>query len=164
MSQLLHSKLHNLNIVLNLFFFSDHLEPCYECWKVKKKMGTVGSICQFEGFRKVRRIAAGLSKQFEFETVGFMDPFLDPTSQDKILWTIPIKKDVKVEEAKLILLRAGGEFCNLAKIELDLMAEYKKKLGNSLNPIWKRLQPNTREMCDVCNTSIFNAHFTCLGS
>ena len=75
MSQLLHSKLHNLNIVLNLFFFSDHLEPCYECWKVKKKMGTVGSICQFEGFRKVRRIAAGQSKLFEFETVGFMDPY-----------------------------------------------------------------------------------------
>ena len=38
-------------------------------------MGTVGSICQFEGFRKVRRIAAGQSKQFEFEAVGFMDPY-----------------------------------------------------------------------------------------
>ena len=32
----------------------------------------------------------------------------------------------------MILLRAGGEFCNLAKVELDLIAQYKQKLGNSV--------------------------------
>ena len=115
----------------------------------------------FEGFRKVRRIAAGESKLFRFEAVGFLDPFLDPSEQDKVLWTMPTKKDVDVEKAKMILLRAGGEFCNLAKVELDLIAEYKQKLGNWANPIWKRLQPQVREMCDVCSTSLFNAHFTC---
>ena len=66
-----------------------------------------------------------------------------------------------IEKAKMILLRAGGEFCNLAKVELDLIQEYKQKLGNLANPIWKRLQPQVREMCDVCSTSLFNTHFTC---
>ena len=66
-----------------------------------------------------------------------------------------------VEKAKMILLRAGGEFCNLAKVELDLIADQRLKLGNTGSVIWKRLQPQVREMCDVCSTSLFNAHFTC---
>ena len=61
----------------------------------------------------------------------------------------------------MILLRAGDEFCNLAKTELDLIADYKKKLQDDKCVIWKRLQPQVREMCDVCSTSLFNAHFTC---
>ena len=55
-------------------------------------MGIVGSICQFEGFRKVRRITAGQTKPFKFEADGFLDPFADPTEEDKILWTKPTKK------------------------------------------------------------------------
>ena len=66
-----------------------------------------------------------------------------------------------VEKAKMILLRAGGEFCNLAKVEMDLIADQRLKLGNTGSVIWKRLQPQVREMCDVCSTSLFNAHFTC---
>ena len=69
--------------------------------------------------------------------------------------------DLDVEKAKMILLRAGGEFCNLAKVELDLIADQRLKLGNHGSVIWKRLQPQVREMCDVCSTSLFNAHFTC---
>ena len=69
--------------------------------------------------------------------------------------------DLDVEKAKMILLRAGGEFCNLAKVELDLIADQRLKLGNTGSVIWKRLQPQVREMCDVCSTSLFNAHFTC---
>ena len=60
-------------------------------------MGTVGSICQFEGFRKVRRIAAGQTKPFRFEADGFLDPFSDPTEEDKVLWTKPTKKGNNIE-------------------------------------------------------------------
>ena len=69
--------------------------------------------------------------------------------------------DCDREMAKMILLRAGDEFCNLAKTELDLVADYKKKLQDEKCVIWKRLHPKVREMCDVCSTSLFNAHFTC---
>ena len=43
------------------------------------------------------------------------------------------------------------------------MHEYlSAKEGNeSRAVIWKRLQDKTREMCDVCSTTLFNVHFTC---
>ena len=37
------------------FVLSQRLEPCHECWKVTKGQGQEGAICQFEGFRKVKR-------------------------------------------------------------------------------------------------------------
>ena len=78
-----------------------------------------------------------------------------------LFYISPLISDLDVEKAKMILLRAGGEFCNLAKVELDLIADQRLKLGNHGSVIWKRLQPQVREMCDVCSTSLFNAHFTC---
>ena len=33
--------------------------------------------------------------------------------------------------------------------------------GNADKIIWKRLQPQVREMCDVCSTTVFNVHWTC---
>ena len=79
-----------------MFYSSDsnYLEPCHECWKVQRRVGNVGSICQFEGFRKVRRITASLTEPFRFEADGFLDPFKDPSEQDRILWTLPTKKGV----------------------------------------------------------------------
>ena len=95
------------------FRFSDHLEPCHECWKVKQRMGTVGSICQFEGFRKVRRIAAGQTKPFRFEADGFLDPFSDPTEEDKVLWTKPTKKGNNVELfLKYIFCLVKDSYCD----------------------------------------------------
>lgn len=49
----------------------------------------------------------------------------------------------------------------MAKQELDVISEYKTKLQDEKCVIWKRLQYKVREMCDVCSTSLFNAHFTC---
>lgn len=77
------------------------------------------------------------------------------------LWTKATNLDLDPDTAKFILLRAGDEFCNLAKVEQDLIMEYKDKLSDAKCVIWKRLQRKVREMCDVCSTSLFNAHFTC---
>ena len=139
------------------FLMSEDLEHCHECWKVRIGQGTIGSICQFEGFRKVKRVPTDWKHPFAFESVGFLDPFKDPIPKDLELWTLPTK-EIDVKDAKTILLRAGDQFCNLAKEELDKIEEYKKK---GQHPIWKRLQYKVREMCDVCSTSLFNAHFTC---
>ena len=139
------------------FLMSEDLEHCHECWKVRIGQGTIGSICQFEGFRKVKRVPTDWKHPFAFEASGFLDPFKDPNPKDLDLWTLPTK-DIAVKDAKTILLRAGDQFCNLAKEELDKIEAYKK---NGQNAIWKRLQYKVREMCDVCSTSLFNAHFTC---
>ncbi len=143
------------------FALSDHLEPCHECWKVKMKRGNVGSICQFEGFRKVKRIMAGAKTPFAFEANGFLDPFSDPSDADRKVWITPTKKGLDKDFAKFIISQAGADFCHLANAELDLIAKYKTKLQDEKCVIWKRLQYKVREMCDVCSTSLFNAHFTC---
>ena len=49
------------------------MEPCPECYKVKHQVGNVGTVCQFEGFRKVRRISASLTEPFRFEAVEKLD-------------------------------------------------------------------------------------------
>ena len=108
---------------------SEDLEHCHECWRVRIGEGSVGSVCQFEGFRKVKRVPpTDLRHQFAFEASGFLDPFKDPKPEDKELWTVPTK-DVELNDAKMILLRAGDQFCNLAKSELDKIAEHKEKVG-----------------------------------
>ena len=110
------------------FLMSEHLEHCHECWKVRIGQGNIGSICQFEGFRKVKRIPTDLNNPFGFEASGFLDPFTDPNAKDVELWKKPTKEEVDLNDAKMILLRAGDEFCNLAKAELDMIEEHKKKV------------------------------------
>ena len=110
------------------FLMSEHLEHCHECWKVRIGQGNIGSICQFEGFRKVKRIPTDLNNPFGFEASGFLDPFRDPFPKDIELWKKPTKEEVDLNDAKMILLRAGDEFCNLAKTELDMIEEHKKKV------------------------------------
>ena len=88
-----------------------------------------------------------------------MDAKTDPSQSDIDLWISPSRDDLDKETAKLIMLRSSDEFCDMVKRELDVLSDYKAKVGDAV--IWKRLQPKVREMCDVCSTSLFNLHFTC---
>ena len=112
------------------FNLGDDLEECHECNKVKNGQGVAGSICQFEGFRKVQRIASDFTTLFAFEATGFLDPFVDPSKEDLELWTRSAGGNIDLETAKMVLLRSGDEFCNLAKEELDKIKDYKVRLLN----------------------------------
>ena len=91
----------------------------------------------FLGFRKVKRIKCNFSEAFKFDACGFLDPYIDCSQSDKDLW-IKSRNDTKLdkENAKMILLRAGDEFCNMVKTENDLITKYKSEIGASV--IWKR--------------------------
>ena len=54
----------------------------------------------------------------------------------------------------------GNEFLSMVTEEEAVVAEYLGARPES-RPIWKRMQERTREMCDVCSTSLFNVHWTC---
>lgn len=84
---------------------SEQLEYCHECTKRKLHQAEKHSICQFEGFRKIKRIPSDNNTPYAFEANGFLDPFSDPTETDKKLWTSPKKRDLDVERAKMIILR-----------------------------------------------------------
>ena len=57
---------------------------------------------------------------------------------------------------------ASDEFSNMVADEMSVIEEYKaERPENADKIVWKRLQPQVREMCDVCSTSLFNVHWTC---
>ena len=68
------------------------MEPCHECLKVKQNQRNDGSICQFEGFRKVKRIRSDFQTPFAFEGASY----LDPSEADLNNWTT--KEEIQIDE------------------------------------------------------------------
>ena len=84
------------------------MEPCHECWKVKQNQGNDGSICQFEGFRKVQRIRSDFQTPFAFEGAGYLDPYVDPSKADLNLWTTPSRTDLGTVLNKISMITIFG--------------------------------------------------------
>ena len=63
------------------------------------------------------------------------------------------------EEARFILQHAGDQLCDLINEELRAMTMH---CGTDESIRWKRVVQGVREMCDVCETTLFNVHWTCL--
>ena len=151
------------------FNVSSTLNYCHECWKIHNGIApqVKGTVCQFAGFRKIRKIRKNYQEISEFESAGFLDPFKDPSEADCSLWETSdehLHPEITVDIAKFILKEAGDEFCNMIHDEENVIQEFlqeRSKLGKNPSVLWKRLQPQVREMCDVCSTSLFNVHWTC---
>ena len=120
------------------------LHVCVPMHLVKRKIHSNWNISSVQnlffpyvGFRKVKRVKCAYNIAFKFDACGFLDPYTDCSESDKELWT-KSKENTKLdkENAKIILLRAGDEFCNMAKTENDLITKYKTEIGASV--IWKR--------------------------
>lgn len=88
--------------------------------------------------------------------VGFLDRYIDPSTEDLDLWTTHDPKLITDREtADYILSRVASQFCELSGKEL--------KVGKNQSDIaWKRSVYLVREICDVCDTSVFNYHWTCV--
>ena len=151
------------------FNVSSTLNHCHECWKIHNGITpqVKGTVCQFAGFRKIRKTRKNYQELSEFEEAGFLDPFKDPSDADCSLWKISeehLHPNITVDIAKFVLQEAGDEFCNMIYDEENVIKEFiqeRRKVGKSPSVLWKRLQPQVREMCDVCSTSLFNIHWTC---
>ena len=76
--------------------------------------------------------------------------------------------DDDVDKAKFILGLIGDQFCDMLQQEQKCLS-VNREVGseNGLQHshrqvvVWKRSVKGVREMCDVCQTSIFNYHWTC---
>ena len=140
--------------VQNQACFETHplLPHCHECEKHRVGRGEEESLCQFDGFRKIVGMAG------KFCPAGFLDPMADPEEKDKEIWQ-PLSKFVPAamdtDTAKFILRNIGNEFLSMVTQEDEILTK------TGVPPIWKRMQDKTREMCDVCSTSLFNVHWTC---
>ena len=79
------------------------------------------------------------------------------------LWRVA-RTHKSVEMSATIVALIGDAFAAVCRDEMSMRDRF---ANNNNKPeadggVWKRLAADTREMCDQCNTSIFNGHMACL--
>lgn len=134
------------------------LAKCRECrWTPSQRSRDVPNIfCRFYAFRRLR-----YTKNGQLAAAGFSDPRVDPAPDDLRLW-LPDPSDpptdLDLDMAKILLEEVGDEFCKLLRQESDSAAAH----STGPTPVaWKRVVRGVREMCDVCETTLFNYHWAC---
>ncbi|EDV93576.1 lysine-specific demethylase 3A [Drosophila grimshawi] len=114
--------------------------------------------CRFYEFRRLQYNAAG-----ELRVAGFPNPYKEPTSIDYTIWqpdekTAPTAGFMDIQVCRYILLHAGDQFCYLWRQEAEALKLHQNPDGTIA---WKKAVQGTREICDVCDTTLFNYHWTC---
>lgn len=91
-----------------------------------------------------------------------VEGFLTPNKYDSeaiSLW-LPLTRNVvgtDLDTAKYILANIGDHFCQMVISEKEAMST----IEPHRQVAWKRAVKGVREMCDVCDTTIFNLHWVC---
>ncbi|XP_041121583.1 lysine-specific demethylase 3B-like isoform X2 [Polyodon spathula] len=138
-----------------------HLHKCRECRLERYRKfreqdndeddSTVA--CRFFHFRRLAFTRKGVLR-----VEGFLNPQQSDT-QAMSLWvpSLTIPEGLDLETSKYILANVGDQFCQLVMSEKEamMMVEPHQKVA------WKRAVRGIREMCDVCETTLFNIHWVC---
>lgn len=141
-----------------------HLHKCRECRLERyRKYRTIGEdsdddhdpnvSCRFFHFRRLAFTRKGILR---------VEGFLSPQQSDSMamgLW-LPapaVQEGLDLDTSKYILANVGDQFCQLVMSEKEamMMVEPHQKVA------WKRAVRGVREMCDVCETTLFNIHWVC---
>nr|XP_033807917.1 lysine-specific demethylase 3A isoform X2 [Geotrypetes seraphini] len=134
-----------------------HLHKCRECrldrYRRSKEQRDSTVFCRFFHFRRLQFTRHGMLREEGFLTPNKYD------SEAISLW-LPLAKNVvglDLDTAKYIVANIGDHFCQLVMAEKEAMLsiEPHKQVA------WKRAVRGVREMCDVCDTTIFNLHWAC---
>ncbi|XP_041368314.1 lysine-specific demethylase 3B-like isoform X2 [Gigantopelta aegis] len=132
------------------------LMKCRECKMTptqrSKKLPNI--FCRFYAFRRLRYSAKGVVSIAGFSELS--DAELDDI--EPWLPKTPVQAPaLDIETAKFIIMRVGDKFCELVQQE----KEAKNWAGEEAKIAWKRAVTGVREMCDVCDTTLFNMHWVC---
>ncbi|XP_073198969.1 lysine-specific demethylase 3A isoform X3 [Lepidochelys kempii] len=134
-----------------------HLHKCRECrldsYRKNKEQKDSTVFCRFFHFRRLRFNRHGLLRE-----EGFLTP--DKYDSEAISLWLPLAKNVvglDLDTAKYILANIGDHFCRLVISEKEVMST----IEPHRQVAWKRAVRGVREMCDVCDTTIFNLHWVC---
>ncbi|GAB0092943.1 lysine-specific demethylase 3A [Sergentomyia squamirostris] len=140
------------------FEVAPKLAKCRECrWTPNQRSKNTPNIfCRFYAFRRLR-----YTKNGQLAIAGFSDPYKDPKEEDLKLW-IPDgdspPSDLDLQVARFTLAYVADQFCDLVQQEKEAMAEH---MSDDKTIAWKRVVQGVREMCDVCETTLFNFHWAC---
>ncbi|KAG8453344.1 hypothetical protein GDO86_000110 [Hymenochirus boettgeri] len=134
-----------------------HLHKCRECrldrFGRSREQRDSAVFCRFFHFRRLHFNKHGFLKEGGFLTPNKYD------AEAINLW-LPLASsvvDLDLDTAKYILANIGDHFCKLVMSEKEVMSAVDPKK----HVAWKRAVRGVREMCDVCDTTIFNLHWVC---
>uniref|UniRef100_T1IIC8 [histone H3]-dimethyl-L-lysine(9) demethylase n=1 Tax=Strigamia maritima TaxID=126957 RepID=T1IIC8_STRMM len=132
------------------------LNRCRECRITNTRSKKMLNIfCRFFAFRKLK-----ISKTATMANDGFADPN-SVSKEDLKLW-LPQPddppRDLDLSTSKFILTHVGNQFCGLVQQEQEANSVH---LAEDKTIAWKRVVQGVREMCDVCETTLFNFHWAC---
>ncbi|KAM9027381.1 lysine-specific demethylase 3A isoform 2-T5 [Ara ararauna] len=134
-----------------------HLHKCRECrldsYRKNKEQKDSTVFCRFFHFRRLQFNKHGILREEGFLTPNKYDP------EAISLW-LPLSRNVvglDLDTAKYILANIGDHFCQLVISEKEVMST----IEPHRQVAWKRAVRGVREMCDVCDTTIFNLHWVC---
>ncbi|XP_014240695.1 probable JmjC domain-containing histone demethylation protein 2C isoform X3 [Cimex lectularius] len=141
------------------FEVAPKLAKCRECrWTPNQRNRNMPNIfCRFYAFRRLR-----YTKNGQLAIAGFSDPHRDALQDDLKLWlpsegTSPPGLDVDM--SKFLLAQVGDQFCDLLQQEKEAVSVH---MSEDKTIAWKRVVQGVREMCDVCETTLFNFHWACV--
>ncbi|KAI4893779.1 hypothetical protein NFI96_033968, partial [Prochilodus magdalenae] len=138
-----------------------HLHKCRECrlerYRKSREQDSDDDdpnvACRFFHFRRLAFTKKGVLR---------VEGFLSPQQSDNMamgLWlpSINAHEGLDLDTSKYILANVGDQFCQLVMSEKEamMMVEPHQKVA------WKRAVRGVREMCDVCETTLFNIHWVC---
>uniref|UniRef100_A0A1A9VPG5 [histone H3]-dimethyl-L-lysine(9) demethylase n=1 Tax=Glossina austeni TaxID=7395 RepID=A0A1A9VPG5_GLOAU len=134
------------------------ISKCRECRRRTPQQGSNDVYCRFYEFRCLQYTPEG-----QLVVAGFPNPYTDATQDDMNIWqpdgaTEPTAGYMDIQVCRYILLHVGDQFCHLWRQEVQAL-----KLHENPNEIiaWKKVVQGIREICDVCDTTLFNFHWTC---
>ncbi|XP_074865431.1 lysine-specific demethylase 3B [Carettochelys insculpta] len=136
-----------------------HLHKCRECrlerYRKFKELEQDDSTvaCRFFHFRRLIFTRKGILR-----VEGFLNPQQsDPDAMSLWVPSSSPAEGIDLETSKYILANVGDQFCQLVMSEKEamMMVEPHQKVA------WKRAVRGVREMCDVCETTLFNIHWVC---
>ncbi|XP_046386731.1 lysine-specific demethylase 3B-like isoform X4 [Ischnura elegans] len=140
------------------FEVAPKLAKCRECrWTPNQRSRNMTNIfCRFFAFRRLR-----YTKNGQLAMAGFSDPHGDASEDDLKLW-LPQSdnppEDLDIEMSRFLLSQVGDQFCDLVEQEKDAISLH---MSEDKTIAWKRVVQGVREMCDVCETTLFNYHWAC---
>ncbi|KAK6298729.1 hypothetical protein J4Q44_G00302390 [Coregonus suidteri] len=138
-----------------------HLHKCRECRMERYRKyreqepddDDPNVACRFFHFRRLAFTRKGVLR---------VEGFLSPQQSDAMamgLWlpSPSVQEGLDLDTSKYILANVGDQFCQLVMSEKEamMMVEPHQKVA------WKRAVRGVREMCDVCETTLFNIHWVC---
>ncbi|XP_062331946.1 lysine-specific demethylase 3B isoform X2 [Osmerus eperlanus] len=138
-----------------------HLHKCRECRLERYRKyreqepddDDPNVACRFFHFRRLAFTRKGVLR---------VEGFLSPQQSDAMamgLWlpSPAVQEGLDLDTSKYILANVGDQFCQLVMSEKEamMMVEPHQKVA------WKRAVRGVREMCDVCETTLFNIHWVC---